>query len=372
MGWNSWEAFRLNIDEGLIRSMADAVVSAGMRDAGYEFIVVDAGWKGKIRDTEGRLTIDRAKFPSGMKALAEYVHGKGLKFGVYTDAGAEDCVSGTPGSKGHEAQDAALFAGWGVDFLKEDWCKTEGMNAEEAYTRMGRALESTGRPIVFSVCEWGDNRPWNWAAGIAHMWRTTGDSKPCWDCGRETMKKPGGYPRGWTLILDAQPPLQAHAGPGHWNDPDILMVGNRGMTAEEARAHFSLWSILAAPLIATNDLRSMSPEILSILTNPEVIAVDQDPLGSQGTRVKADHELEIWARPLADGGKAVVLFNRSGAEAKIGVRWTEIGFAETDAPAVRDLWKHRDLGKLAKGYSAWVPSHGVAMFKVAAARRLVR
>ena len=176
------------------------------------------------------------------------------------------------------------------------------------------------------------------------------------------------YPRGWTLILDAQPPLHEYAGPGHWNDPDILMVGSRGMSVEDARAHFSLWSILAAPLMATNDVRSMSPEIAAILTNQEAIAVDQDALGLQGTRVKAANGLEIWARTLADGGRAVVLFNRSGAEAEIGVRWTEIGFRETDAPAVRDLWKRQDLGKPAKGYSARVPSHGAAMLRVSPAQ----
>ena len=207
MGWNSWNAFGLKMNEAMIRSTADAMVSSGLKSAGYEYIIVDAGWKAKSRDAAGRLRADAEKFPSGMKALADYVHSKGLKFGIYTDAGSEDCVSGAPGSRGFEEMDAASFAEWGVDYVKEDWCNTTGVNAREAYTKMSQAILKTGRPMVFSICEWGDNQPWEWAAPVANLWRTTGDGKDCWDCGRETMNKPGGYPRGWVLILDAQPPL---------------------------------------------------------------------------------------------------------------------------------------------------------------------
>ena len=214
MGWNSWENFRLGIDEQLIRSMADAMASSGMKAAGYRYLVVDAGWKAPARDAAGNLAADAKKFPSGLRALGDYIHAKGLLFGLYTDAGDKDCVAGTPGSHGHEERDAATFADWGADYVKEDWCNSEGLNAREVYTKMSRALASTHRPIVFSLCEWGDNRPWEWAAPVAHLWRTTGDNAPCWDCGGETMSKPGGYPRGWTLILDAQPKLAQYAGRG--------------------------------------------------------------------------------------------------------------------------------------------------------------
>ena len=364
MGWNSWASYELKINEGLIRATADAMLGSGMKGAGYEYIIVDAGWKAKNRDAEGRLRADPEKFPSGMKALADYVHSKGLKFGLYTDAGTEDCVSGAPGSKGFEDKDASSFAEWGVDYLKEDWCNTAGMSAQEAYTKMSRAIGVTGRPMVFSLCEWGDNMPWNWAATVGNLWRTTGDSKDCWDCGRETMNKPGGYPRGWVLILDAQRQLASYAGPGHWNDPDLLQVGQRGLTVEESRAQFSLWAILAAPLIATNDLRSLTPEIREIQLNREVIAVDQDSAGIEGTRVRVEGHREVWMRPLKDGSRAVVLFNRGESPATIRVRWTDIGRKQTDALEVRDLWKHRGPGTVKAGYSAQVPGHGVVMIRV--------
>jgi len=364
MGWNSWARYELRIDEGLIRATADAMASGGMKGAGYEYIIVDAGWKAKTRDADGRLRADPDKFPSGMKALADYVHSKGLRFGLYTDAGTEDCVSGAPGSKGFEEKDATSFAEWGVDYMKEDWCNTASMSAQEAYTKMSRAILATGRPMVFSMCEWGDNKPWTWAAPVANLWRTTGDSKDCWDCGRDTMNKPGGYPRGWVLILDAQQPLASFAGPGHWNDPDLLQVGQRGLTVEESRAQFSLWAILAAPLIATNDPRSMAPEIRDILLNQEVIAVDQDSAGIQGTRVRVEGQSEVWMRPLSDGSRAVVLFNRGKSAATVRVQWTDIGQKQTEALMVRDLWTHENLGNMKGGYSAMVPSHGVVMIRV--------
>lgn len=363
MGWNSWATYELNINEALIRSMADAMVTSGMKSAGYEYIIVDAGWKAKSRDAGGRLQADQAKFPSGMKALADYVHSEGLKFGLYTDAGSEDCVSNAPGSKNFEEKDASSFAEWGVDFVKEDWCNTNGMSAPEAYRKMSQAIAATGRPMVFSMCEWGDNKPWAWAEPLANLWRTTGDSKDCWDCGRETMNKLGGYPRGWVLILDAQPPLAAYAGPGHWNDPDLLQIGHPGLTIEESRAQFSLWAILAAPLIATNDLRSMPPEIREILANQEVVAVDQDSAGKEGTRVRISGKGEIWMRPLADGSRAVVLFNRSRSPLTVRLRWTDIGRKQTDELPLRDLWKHADIGVFKDGYSALVPAHGVVMIK---------
>jgi len=364
MGWNSWSTYELKIDEALIRATADAMVSGGMKSAGYEYVIVDAGWKAKSRDAEGRLTADPDKFPSGIKALADYVHSKGLKFGLYTDAGTEDCVSGAPGSKDHEEKDASTFAEWGVDYMKEDWCNTIGMSAQAAYTTMSRAILATGRPMVFSLCEWGDNKPWTWAASVGNLWRTTGDSKDCWDCGKKTMSLPGGYPRGWVLILDAQKALAPFAGPGHWNDPDMLQVGQRGLTVEESRAHFSLWAILSAPLITTHDPRSVTPEIRDIILNREVIAVDQDPAGIQGARMRVKGLTEQWMRPLSDGSRAVVLFNRAESAARIRVQWTDIGRKSTDVLPVRDLWKHENLGNFKAGYSARVPAHGVVMIRV--------
>ena len=364
MGWNSWNQYQLNINEELIRATADAIATNGMKTVGYQYIVVDAGWKARQRDEKGRLVADPNKFPSGMKALANYVHSRGLKFGIYTDAGAQDCVAGTPGSKDFETLDAATFAEWGVNYLKEDWCNTDGMNAKAVYTKMHDALVATGQPVIFSICEWGDNRPWEWAPAIAHSWRTTGDIKDCWDCGRETMNKPGGFPRGWTLILDAQPALKNFAGPGHWNDPDMLVVGLPGQTADEVRAHFSLWCILAAPLVCGCRITSMSPEVANILLNPEVIAVDQDPLGIQGDRVFKDKDSEIWMKPLQDQCQAVVLFNRSDKNASITAPFETLNLAPTNAVMIRDLWRRREIGQFTNSFNAIVPAHGVVMFKI--------
>ena len=363
MGWNSWNHYQLKINESIIRSTADALSTNGMKAAGYQYIIMDAGWKAKERDAQHRLAADPTNFPSGMRALADYVHGKGLKFGLYTDAGARDCVAGTPGSKGFEAMDATTFAEWGIDYLKEDWCNTEGMNAKEAYTLMHNALTKTGRPMVFSVCEWGENQPWNWAPTIAHLWRTTGDIKDCWDCGQDTMSKPGGYPRGWTLILDAQPPLKAYAGPGHWNDPDMLVVGLPGLSLEEARAHFSLWCILAAPLICGCEVTHMSPEIANILLNPEVIAVDQDALGIQGNRVNKEGTAEIWTKPLHDGSQAVVFFNRGDQKALITASFAAQGVSKNSRIRIRDLWRRTDVGTFTNTYSATVGSRAVVMLR---------
>ncbi len=364
MGWNTWNCYQMNVSETLVRSTADAIATNGMMAAGYQYIIVDAGWKAKQRDAANRLAEDRNKFPSGIKALADYVHARGLKFGIYTDAGTQDCDAGTPGSKGFEAIDAATFAEWGVDYLKEDWCNTDGMNAREAYSKMHNALANTGRPTIFSTCEWGDNRPWEWAPAIAHLWRTTGDDKDCWDCGRETMTKLGGYPRGWTLILDAQPPLKRYAGPGHWNDPDMLVVGLPGLTAAESRAHFSLWCILAAPLICGCDVITMSPEIAAILLNPEVIAVDQDPLGIEGDRVLKQNDGEVWMKPLEDQSRAVVFFNRGNRETRITVPFETLNVAPKNIIRIRDLWQRKDMDQSEHSLSATVPAHGVVMFRI--------
>ena len=352
MGWNSWNKFACNIDEATVRRIADAMASNGMKDAGYEYVVIDDCWHGP-RDAGGFITYDAKRFPSGIKALSDYVHAKGLKFGIYSDAGRQTC-GGRPGSQGHEFQDAKTYAEWGVDYLKYDWCSTGTRNAEEAYTLMADALRESGRDIVFSMCEWGTAKPWLWAANVGNLWRTTGDITDKWD-GKH------GYSLGVLPIVDANEPLHPFAGPGHWNDPDMLEVGNGGLTDTEYRSHFSLWALMAAPLIAGNDVANMDEATRAILLNKAVIAVNQDPLGVQGRRVRDDGDLEVWSKPLADGGRAVILFNR-GAETKpIAVDWTELGYPATLKAGVRDLWAHKDLGKMTGRFSANVPSHGVVM-----------
>lgn len=364
MGWNSWNAFQLAIDEGKIRAMADFIAKSGMKDAGYEYVVVDAGWKAKSRDAQGRLAPDPSKFPSGMKLLADYIHSKGLKFGIYTDAGSEDCDSGAPGSKDHEEVDAQTFAQWGVDYVKEDWCHSDGLEARTAYGKMSRAIQATGRPMVFSLCEWGDNQPWLWAAPVGNLWRTTGDGKDCWDCGGKTAAKKGGYPRGWTRILDAQVGLARYAGPGHWNDPDLLLVGLPGLSNQEARAQFSLWAILAAPLMTSCDLLHMPAAIAEIFNNKEVIGIDQDALGKEGTRVSPPGKHEIWVRRLKGGSRAVVLFNRSRRAAVMRLSPEEAGLEGSAGAQARDVWTGNELSALRGRYSMRVPPHGAAMIRI--------
>jgi alpha-galactosidase len=354
MGWNSWNKFGCNVSEDLLKSMADAMVSSGMKDAGYQYVVIDDCWQ-VSRDANGNIVADAQRFPSGIKALADYIHSKGLKFGIYSDAGTQTCAH-RPGSMGHEYQDALQYAAWGVDYLKYDWCNTGKANAEAAYTTMRDALKATGRPIVFSLCEWGSNKPWLWAKDVGNLWRTTGDISDCWDCKKDQLS--------FVKILDMQDGIESYAGPGHWNDPDMLEVGNGGMTATEYRAHFSFWCLLAAPLIAGNDLKNMTPEIKEILTNKEVIAVNQDPLGMEGRRVKKNGDLDVWARQLKDGSRAVVLFNRGSVETEISVSWEELGYSGHLSAEVRDLWQKKDLGKVTGTFSAKVASHGVVMVKV--------
>ena len=356
MGWNSWNKFGCNVSEKLIKEMADAIVTSGMRDAGYVYLVIDDCWQ-IDRDPQGNILPDRERFPSGMKALADYAHAKGLKFGIYSDAGTLTCQK-RPGSRGYEFQDARQYAAWGVDYLKYDWCSTSTQNAPASYSIMRDALLKAGRPIVFSICEWGTAKPWLWAKDVGNLWRSTGDIQDCWDCKRDW----GGM--GVVHILDLQDGLESYAGPGHWNDPDMLEVGNGGMTTTEYRAHFSLWCLLSAPLMAGNDLRSMPAEIKEILTNREVIAVDQDPLGMQGRRVKREGDREVWAKQLANGGRAVVLFNRGPKPAQLSVSWTDIGYPPHLSAGVRDLWAGKNLGKLSGAFSAEVPSHGVVMVTI--------
>ncbi|HEY4740179.1 MAG TPA: glycoside hydrolase family 27 protein [Candidatus Acidoferrales bacterium] len=355
MGWNSWNRFACDVNESLVKSIADAIATSGLKDAGYQYVVIDDCWQIK-RDAAGNIVADPDRFPSGIKSLADYVHLKGLKFGIYSDAGTNTCA-GRPGSRGHEYQDALQYAAWGVDYLKYDWCNTGTEDAKAAYKTMSDALKSTGRPIVFSLCEWGEHKPWLWGKDVGNLWRTTGDITDCWDC-----KKDGSS--GWLLNLDQQVGLDSYAGPGHWNDPDMLEVGNGGMTPNEYRSHFSFWCLLAAPLIAGNDVRNMAPEISEVLTNKEVIAVDQDPLGMEGRRVWKNGDLEVWAKQMKDGSRAVILFNRGKSDAEISANWEDLGYTAHLSANVRDLWAKKDLGKFTGKFTANVAAHGVLMLRV--------
>jgi alpha-galactosidase len=367
LGWNSWNAFHENINEQQIREIADAMVTSGLRDVGYVYLNLDDKWMDDDgRDGSGNLVGDSVRFPSGMAALAEYVHDKGLKFGLYGDRGTETCAhynNNTPcqsGSYGRETQDAATFASWGVDYLKYDNCSPaagrDGDQAQEAdYRAMGDALKASGRPIVFSICAW-DGKPW--MPEVGHLWRSTFDIGPCFSGCNE-------WYRNIDQIIDENNETPDWAGPGHWNDPDMMVIGNSALSHDETVAHFSMWAIMAAPIILGNDLRSIPNEILEILTNEEVIAVNQDPAGIQGTRVKDNGDLEVWMKPLCnpDGPeKAVALLNRSGGTANITVSFSDIGVSGT--ASVRDLWAHQDLGDFQDSYSVDVPSHGVAVLKI--------
>jgi alpha-galactosidase len=356
MGWNSWNKFACKVNEDVIRKAADAMVKSGMKDAGYQYIVIDDCWQ-VSRDKDGNIIADPKTFPSGIKALADYVHSQGLKFGIYSDAGTKTCA-GRPASRGYEFQDARQYAAWGVDYLKFDWCSTGTQNGPASYSIMRDALLASGRPIVFSLCEWGTAKPWLWAKDVGNLWRTTGDILDKW----EGKVEWGGM--GMLNILDLQVGLESYAGPGHWNDPDMLEVGNGGMTTTEYRSHFSLWCMLAAPLMAGNDIGDMKPEIHDILTNKEVIAVDQDPLGSEGRRVHKDGDREVWARQLNDGSRAVVLLNRGSDRQEISVNWEDLGYPSHLAASVRDLWQHKDQGSFTGKFSAPVDSHGVVMIVV--------
>jgi len=372
MGWISWNKFGGGITDTLVRGIADAMVSSGMQAAGYQYINIDDMWQASSRDTSGNIAPSSSKFPNGMKALADYVHSKGLKLGLYSDRGTKTCA-GLPGSYSYESKDAQTYAAWGVDYLKYDNCSpAAGSNMQTDYTNMATALKATGRPIVFSVCAWWF---YNWETSIGQLWRTGTDIVDTWDGGTDKTQQShsfisllnnnGGWSGRYTGASYASPGLAQYAGPGHWNDPDMLEVGNGGMTDTEYQSHFSLWAIMAAPLIAGNDVRSMTAATKNILTNADVIAVDQDPLGVQGKPISTSTTLEVWSKKLSgDQSYAVVLFNRTTASADITVTWASLGITSSSA-TVRDLWTHTDLGPTPTQYQATVPSHGVVMLKVA-------
>ena len=362
MGWNSWNHFAGKVTEQDVKGAADALVSSGMKDAGYVYVNIDDTWEGE-RDATGVLHTN-AKFPD-MKALGDYIHSRGLKFGIYSSPGPRTCARFIA-SYGHEQQDADLYASWGVDYLKYDLCSfgtlMEAGTADHpddpdyankmmktAYAKMHAALEKTGRPIVFSLCQYGNDDVWKWGASVGgNLWRTTGDIN-------DTYKR-------MTEIGFGQAGLAAYAGPGHWNDPDMLEVGNGHMTADEYRTHMSLWALLAAPLLAGNDLSKMSDETKSILMNKAVIAIDQDSLGKQGDRLRKDGDLEVWSKPLSGGGVAVGLFNRSGVAASMTFKLSEAGIAS--ASNIQDLWSGKKVVAKDGAVIATVPMHGVVLLRV--------
>jgi len=350
MGWNSWNHFRQSVDDAAIRSMADAMGSSGLRAAGYVYVDIDDGWQGR-RDRQGILH-PNSKFPD-MKALADYVHSKGLKLGIYNSPGPLSCA-GYVGTHGFEAEDAKTFASWGVDLLKYDWCSAGAIyktqpQMQAVYQKMGMALQASGRPIVYSLCQYGLFDVGRWGRKVGgNLWRTGGDTVEGarWDALSSRFEEDG---------------HAEDSGPGGWNDPDMMLIGNGGLTTEEYRTHMTLWVMLAAPLILGNDIRTMTPEVRSILLNSDVIAVDQDKLGKQGSRVIKEGTMEVWTKPLSDGSTAVAIFNRGDRLANVDLKWSQLGLV--DHQRVRDLWTHSDAGVVGD-YHGKLPSHGATLLRV--------
>jgi alpha-galactosidase len=359
MGFNNWNSTQCSAEfnETMIRGIADKFIELGLKDAGYRYINIDDCWANWQRDSNGKLMPNPERFPSGIKALADYIHSKGLRFGLYSSAGTWTCEPmkqnrGFPGGLGHESQDAALFADWGVDYLKYDNCNNQKLDARQRYTAMGEALRNTSRPIFYAVCEWGENKPWEWAgaSGVeANSWRTTGDIRDSYASMLKIFKQNVG--------------LNQYAGPGHWNDPDMLEVGNGGMSEAEYRSHFSLWAIMAAPLLIGTDLRTLKQPYLDILLNKEVIAIDQDPLGIQGRRIREKDGIDVIVKPLRGGDLAVALFNESGAVKRVNVASADLGLQGARKYRARDLWQHTDA-PLGDGLSVELAPHATAVYRV--------
>ncbi|KAL2453546.1 Alpha-galactosidase 2 [Abeliophyllum distichum] len=347
MGWNSWNHFHCDIEEKLIRETADAMVSTGLAALGYEYINLDDCWAELDRDSQGNLVPKASTFPSGIKALADYVHSKGLKLGIYSDAGTQTCSKRMPGSLGYEEKDAKTFASWGIDYLKYDNCNNDGTSPKERYPIMGNALLKSGRSIFYSLCEWGEEDPATWAKSVGNSWRTTGDISDHWD--------------SMTSRADLNDKWAAYARPGGWNDPDMLEVGNGGMTKEEYRSHFSIWALMKAPLLIGCDVRSVDNVTLELLSNQEVIVVNQDKLGIQGKKIK-DGDLQVWAGPLSQNRVIVALWNRGSSEATITAYWSDIGINSSTVVNARNLWEHSTQNSIKGQISASVSAHDCKMF----------
>ena len=367
MGWNSWNTFGEQINEDVVRGVADKMAALGLKDLGYQYIVIDDHWEGG-RDDQGQLLANPKKFPHGIKALADYVHSKGLKFGIYSCAAGKTC-GGEVGSYGHEADDAATFAGWGVDYLKYDYCGApeDFQEAIRRYTKMGDALKATGRPIVFSICEWGPRSPWLWGRQAGgQLWRISFDVGDIWDTPQNVYSC-----IGILAAIDASANLESHAGPGGWNDPDMLVVGlgnkgnikGGGCNSAEYQTQMSMWCLLAAPLMIGCDIRNMDADTKRILTNPEAIAVNQDTLGKQGNRVARTGSADVWRKPLADGSLAVALLNRGDQETTITANWKDLGKKPGTPLEVRDLWAHKNLDNYEDHFTMKVGPHATALLK---------
>jgi alpha-galactosidase len=354
MGFNNWNTTHCTstFNEGMIKAIADLFVSKGLKDAGYQYVNIDDCWAKTSRNSQGNLEPDPARFPNGIKSLADYVHSKGLKFGIYTSAGTKTCnTAGFPGGLNHEQQDANLFASWGIDYLKYDNCNNQGVDAVQRYTKMRDALKNTGRAIVFSICEWGQSTPkvWTWGPNIGNLWRTTGDIN-------DTYAK-------MVSIFQKNLPLAQHAKPGAWNDPDMLEVGNGGMTPTEYRSHFSLWAIMAAPLLIGSDLRKVSQENYDTLLNKDVIAIDQDTLGVQGKQIAASGGTYVISKPLSNGHYAVALFNNNSSTTTISTTASAIGIGSASSYNLKDLWSKASRTTTG-AISASVPAHATVIYRV--------
>jgi alpha-galactosidase len=357
MGWNSWNKFTDYINEDIVKGTIDAMVTTGLRDVGYVYINIDDSWHGE-RDEQGFIQSSPKKFPSGIKFLADYAHAKGLKLGIYSDAGYKTCANYS-GSLGHEYQDALQYAKWGIDYLKEDFCYAENINPVGAYTLMCNALQAAGRPVYFSICEGGYNKPWEWAKDISHSWRTTIDIQNNF--------------KSVLSIIDQQEGLRKYAGPGRWNDPDMLEVGN-GMSVNEDRAHFTMWCMLAAPLILGNDIRSMSKETVDILMNKEVIALDQDKLGIEALKFSSEIGLEFWFKPLENGDWAFCILNRNTTPEKYIINWKKFNLNDdlsqrsinfdTAVYNLQNLWTKKSEGSTRRQKKVTVPGHDVLVWRL--------
>jgi len=364
MGWASWNRYFCDYDEQTIRDQSDALVATGMRDLGYRYVIIQE-CIAPDRNENGNLVVDAKRFPHGIQALVDYVHSRGLKAGIYTDVGSFTCFSNPrfQGSYNHEAQDAATFASWGIDLIEVDFCnKPEGHTGRELYERMAAGIREARRPMLLYICSWGEESPWEWQNGVGQLWRTSGDIS---------------YQKNHVNWKDIVQNFEANArhaafnGPDSWNDPDMLEVGNAGINLVEAHSHFSMWVISAAPLWAGTDLAHMEPEIREVFTNPEVIAVDQDPLGSGPSNIQRAHGVEVWVKPLGNKSgetKAVLLLNLSHHHAKAAVQWIDLGLMPN--ASVRDLWTRKDLGQFGDGYATTIPPHGSILIKVSGRSRI--
>jgi len=354
MGWYPWNEFGQDPqDEKLIRQIVEALISSGMKDAGYAYVGPDEGICFS-RGADGKLTPNLARYPSGLRGLGDYIHARGLKYALYTDAGTRTCSKAMPGTRDHENEDMAAFATWRADYVKVDWCNAEGQDPKQSYSALRDAQLAAGRPIVFSLCSWGNGDPWKWAAAVGHLWRTTGDicgpGKADWE---QAMKNTAENEK-----------LYAAAGPGHWNDPDMLITGMEGLSEAQNRSFFSLWCMMASPLMAGNDLRKMMPATVKILTNREAIGINQDPLGLQGHIVRRDGQGQIWAgKRLFDGSQAVLLFNPGQVKADLHISWADIGHQAADALYLRDVWAHRTSGPIREGITVTVGPNDAALLR---------